>query len=70
VKVRFAVICDHCHTRGPEYGAMWVCRGDCCDDVCPACAVEGSCDDESGTLLCKRCAEAGAAVPMPEEESA
>lgn len=54
MKVKFADICDQCGARSPEYDGWWSCR-ECLMDVCGACIVPGSNDDERGEALCKIC---------------
>jgi hypothetical protein len=64
--VRFAMICDHCGTRSPEYTPWLTCR-ECGDEVCNACIVPGSADDESGKATCLRCDEDARVVVDGEE---
>jgi hypothetical protein len=60
--VRFAMICDHCGKRSPEYGGWPTCR-ECGDHVCLGCIVpesdDADCDHYDATCLkcgkCSRC---------------
>ena len=52
--VRFAMVCDKCHQRQPEYEGWLTCR-DCGDDVCESCCAEYD-PDPPGSALCKQCA--------------
>jgi len=54
--VRFAVVCDKCGKRSPEY-ETWATCPYCCDDVCPACCI-GYKEDE-GRTECTACIECG-----------
>jgi len=52
--VRFAMICDHCGERSPEYTPWWNCE-DCGEDVCDDCIVPGSQDEETRKAVCLMC---------------
>jgi len=64
--VRFAMLCDQCGARSEEYGAWYTCT-DCVEDVCTACIVTGSEDDETGKAQCKCCAAADLADVMAQD---
>jgi hypothetical protein len=52
--VRYAMLCEDCGARSPEYYAWWSCR-ECMNDVCDACIVPGTQDSETGRAFCKAC---------------
>src|SRR5256885_12920901 len=52
--VRFAMLCDQCKRRSPEYTPWGRCT-ECEDDVCDECAPEA--DPETRAAVCHRCAE-------------
>lgn len=56
--VRFATICDLCGKRSAEY-ARFACCIDCGADVCPACEVGISYqnDPDRCSVVCFKCAE-------------
>lgn len=51
--VRFAMICDHCGKRSPEYTLWPTCR-ECGEDVCHECSTDFS-DDETNRATCLNC---------------
>lgn len=53
-RVRFAILCDHCGKRGPEYAHGYICRF-CKADTCSGCMVPGSQNDETGECMCLHC---------------
>jgi len=54
MKVRFAVICDHCGLRGDEYVSAYYCT-ECHAEICRDCSVRH--DSETGRAMCKMCDE-------------
>jgi hypothetical protein len=52
--IRFAIICDRCHSRSLVYQAFPHCL-DCMQDVCPACQSPDTADPEPNTCLCSWC---------------
>ena len=53
-RVRFAMLCDTCQKRSPEYGHWYICRL-CLADTCPDCLADFARDDEMGEGYCKGC---------------
>lgn len=52
--VRFAMLCDQCKRRSPEYTPWGHCT-ECDEDVCDNCAPEA--DPETRATVCHRCSE-------------
>ena len=55
--VRFAMVCDHCGKRSPEYSGWPTCAS-CGSDICLTCAVPDSVDADYDhyDALCLKCA--------------
>jgi hypothetical protein len=65
--VRFAVVCDQCGKKGPEYQGGINCS-ECGDDICESCAERFDYDPPTRGV-CKRCqAEANACRAEREAE--
>ena len=63
--VRYAIICDQCEARSPEYGSFPTCR-DCGDAVCSTCSTNF--DYESDRADCLICVELRKLMSDKEEE--
>lgn len=55
--VQFAMLCDKCQRRSPEYESWPSCR-ECMEDACSNCDIPQERRlDENYRTLCKECAE-------------